>query len=78
MKKVFLMILICMVCSGCVATAPVSIAWHSNSTVQHATHRGKVDKAEENNSVDDVRRVETDHKSKSAEESSVKDSSETD
>jgi hypothetical protein len=38
--------------AGCVATAPVSIAWRSNTTLQYATTEGKNDKAEDANTAD--------------------------
>lgn len=44
--------------AGCVATAPVSIAWRSNTTLQHATTDGKNDKAEDANTVNADRTTE--------------------
>ena len=41
-----------MLLSGCVATAPVSIAWRSNTTLQYATTEGKNDKAKDANTVE--------------------------
>ena len=45
--------------AGCVATAPVSIAWRSNTTLQYATTEGKNDKAEDANTVNADRTTET-------------------
>lgn len=44
--------------AGCVATAPVSIAWRSNTTLQYATTEGKNDKAEDANTVNADRTTE--------------------
>ena len=48
-----------MLLSGCVATAPVSIAWRSNTTLQYATTEGKNDKAKDANTVNADRTTET-------------------
>ena len=48
-----------MLLSGCVATAPVSIAWRSNTTLQYATTEGKNEKAEDANTVNADRTTET-------------------
>ena len=45
--------------AGCVATAPVSIAWRSNTTLQYATTEGKNEKAEDANTVNADRTTET-------------------
>lgn len=45
--------------AGCVATAPVSIAWRSNTTLQHATTEGRNDKAKDANTVNADRTAET-------------------
>lgn len=45
--------------AGCVATAPVSIAWRSNTTLQYATTEGKNDKAKDANTVNADRTTET-------------------
>ena len=37
--------------SGCIATAPVSIAWRSNASQQYATTDAKNDKAADRNMV---------------------------
>ena len=48
-----------MLLSGCVATAPVSIAWRSNTTLQYATTDGRNEKAEDANTVNADRTTET-------------------
>lgn len=48
-----------MLISGCVATAPVSVAWRSNTTLQHATTEGRNEKAEDANTVNADRTTET-------------------
>ena len=45
--------------AGCIATAPVSIAWRSNTTLQYATTEGKNDRAADANTVDADRTTET-------------------
>ena len=45
--------------AGCVATAPVSIAWRSNTTLQYATTEGKNDRAADANTVNADRTTET-------------------
>ena len=45
--------------SGCIATAPVSIAWRSNTTLQHATTEGRNDRAADANTVNADRTTET-------------------
>ena len=45
--------------AGCVATAPVSIAWRSNTTLQYATTDGRNEKAEDANTVNADRTTET-------------------
>ena len=45
--------------TGCVATAPVSIAWRSNTTLQYATTEGKNDRAADRNTVNADRTTET-------------------
>ena len=44
--------------AGCVATAPVSVAWRSNTTLQHATTEGKNDRAADANTVNADRTTE--------------------
>ena len=44
--------------TGCVATAPVSIAWRSNTTLQYATTEGRNDKAADRNAVNADRTTE--------------------
>lgn len=44
--------------AGCVATAPVSIAWRSNTTLQYATTEGKNDRAADANTVNADRTTE--------------------
>ena len=44
--------------AGCVATAPVSIAWRSNTTLQYATTEGKNDRAADRNTVNADRTTE--------------------
>lgn len=48
-----------MLLSGCVATAPVSIAWRSNTTLQYATTEGRNEKAEDANTVNADHTMET-------------------
>lgn len=45
--------------AGCIATAPVSIAWRSNTTLQYATTEGKNDRAADANTVNADRTTET-------------------
>lgn len=45
--------------TGCVATAPVSIAWRSNTTLQYATTEGRNDKAADRNAVNADRTTES-------------------
>ena len=45
--------------AGCVATAPVSVAWRSNTTLQYATTEGKNDRAADANTVNADRTAET-------------------
>ena len=45
--------------TGCIATAPVSIAWRSNTTLQYATTEGRNDRAEDANTVNADRTTET-------------------
>ena len=61
MKRIIWMIAPIVAClmAGCVATAPVSIAWRSNTTLQYATTEGKNDKAEDANTVNADRTTET-------------------
>ena len=44
--------------AGCVATAPVSVAWRSNTTLQYATTEGN-DRAADANTVNADRTAET-------------------
>ena len=44
--------------AGCIATAPVSIAWRSNTTLQYATTEGKNDRAADANTVNADRTTE--------------------
>ena len=44
--------------AGCIATAPVSIAWRSNTTLQYATTEGKNDRAADRNTVNADRTTE--------------------
>ncbi len=45
--------------SGCIATAPVSIAWRSNASQQYATTDARNKKAADNNTVNADRTTET-------------------
>ena len=45
--------------AGCIATAPVSIAWRSNTTLQDATTEGRNDRAADANTVNADRTTET-------------------
>ena len=45
--------------AGCIATAPVSIALRSNTTLQYATTEGKNDRAADANTVNADRTTET-------------------
>ena len=46
------MMIIAVLLQGCVVTAPVSVAWRSNTNQQHATTEGRNDKAADRNTVD--------------------------
>ena len=61
MRRPFIMmpILAALLLSGCVATAPVSIAWRSNTTLQYATTEGRNDRAADANTVNADRTTET-------------------
>ena len=52
-------VLAALLLAGCVATAPVSIAWRSNTTLQYATTEGRNDRAEDANTVNADRTTET-------------------
>ena len=52
MKKALFMTIAAMLLQGCVVTAPVSVAWRSNTNLQHATTEGRNDKAADRNTVD--------------------------
>ena len=60
MKRIIWMIAPIAAClmAGCVATAPVSIAWRSNTTLQYATTEGKNDRAADRNTVNADRTTE--------------------
>jgi len=60
MRRPFIMIpaLAALLLSGCVATAPVSIAWRSNTTLQYATTEGRNDRAADANTVNADRTTE--------------------
>ena len=45
--------------TGCVATAPVTFAWRSNTAQQYATTEGRNDKAADRNTVNADRTSET-------------------
>jgi outer membrane lipoprotein SlyB len=51
--------LVALLLTGCIATAPVSIAWRSNTTLQYATTEGKNDRAADANTVNADRTTET-------------------
>ena len=51
-------VLAALLLAGCVATAPVSIAWRSNTTLQYATTEGRNDRAEDANTVNADRTTE--------------------
>lgn len=51
MKKLIIVLSGMMLLTGCIATAPVSIAWRSNTSQQYATTEGRNDKAADKNSV---------------------------
>ena len=59
MKRIWMIVPIaaCLM-AGCVATAPVSIAWRSNTTLQYATTEGKNDRAADANTVNADRTTE--------------------
>ena len=61
MRRPFIMIpmLAALLLSGCIATAPVSIAWRSNTTLQYATTEGRNDRAADANTVNADRTTET-------------------
>ena len=61
MRRPFIMIpaLAAILLSGCIATAPVSVAWRSNTTLQYATTEGKNDRAADANTVNADRTTET-------------------
>ena len=52
MKRIPFMMIIAVLLQGCVVTAPVSVAWRSNTNQQHATTEGRNDKAADRNTVD--------------------------
>ena len=60
MRRPFIMIpmLAALLLAGCIATAPVSIAWRSNTTLQYATTEGKNDRAADANTVNADRTTE--------------------
>ena len=51
-KMLIIMPLAAALLAGCVVTAPVSVAWRSNTNQQHATTEGRNDKAADRNTVD--------------------------
>ena len=61
MRRPFIMIpmLAALLLAGCIATAPVSIAWRSNTTLQYATTEGRNDRAADANTVNADRTTET-------------------
>lgn len=61
MKKSFIAIpfLAALLLTGCVATAPVTFAWRSNTAQQYATTEGRNDKASDRNTVNADRTSET-------------------
>ena len=59
MKKLILFFAGLLLMTGCIATAPVSIAWRSNTNQQYATTEGKNDKAADKNSVNADKTTET-------------------
>lgn len=59
MRHRFYLIFLALGLTGCVATAPVSFAWRSNTSQQYATTDGKNDKAADNNQVNADRTTET-------------------
>lgn len=59
MKKLITVLIGLVLLQGCVATAPVSIAWRSNTSQQFAATEGKNDKAADTNSVNADRTTET-------------------
>ena len=60
MRRPFIMIpaLAALLLAGCIATAPVSIAWRSNTTLQYATTEGRNDRAADANTVNADRTTE--------------------
>ena len=61
MRRPFIMIpaLAALLLAGCIATAPVSIAWRSTTTLQYATTEGRNDRAADANTVNADRTTET-------------------
>lgn len=58
-KTLLVMLPLLVLFTGCVATAPVTIAWRSNTSQQYATTEGKNDKAADKNSVNADKTTET-------------------
>lgn len=59
MRNIWMILPLAAALSGCIATAPVSIAWRSNTTLQHATTEGRNDRAADANTVNADRTSET-------------------
>ena len=59
MALVLALVMAALLLAGCIATAPVSIAWRSNTTLQYATTEGKNDRAADANTVNADRTTET-------------------
>ena len=51
MTRIPIIAIIAALLQGCVVTAPVSVAWRSNTNLQYATTEGKNDKAADGNPV---------------------------
>ena len=59
MKNILISLAFTVALTGCVATAPVSISWRSNSTQQHSTTEGKNTKEADKNTVNADKMMET-------------------
>ncbi len=51
MTRILFILITTALLQGCVVTAPVSVAWRSNTNLQYATTEGKNDKAADGNTV---------------------------
>ena len=59
MKRYLFPPVLALVLTGCIATAPVSVSWRSNTSQQYATTDGRTDKGSDSNTVNADRTTET-------------------